>query len=432
MLWRALAVGFGVAMVLTIAAGVARVAWLEGREVHLATRATLAELATREGATDESARLGRVTLLRDQEVTFELCAAEPMRPERWAGSMAVAVWRPRARELMTRADLTPEVLANVRRDATSGCLLIGRGVIADDDVYAVDALFDSRPRAIEDVPLVLAVQARQPLETLDLAIVLSGWLFAILFVVALALRPREAALASASEGARASIPELDLWEQAQAQAAPKLIPEARVAIGLVLVVGAFVGSGFLPGGNALALATGVALAIFEASMGVALAPGASLRLRARVLALVRPPRPWLHFPIALASGVALYVAAIAATRLVPSTGESAIQTFVSWPSGLLSFACLAVVAPLAEEVFFRGFVYGVLEERSRVAAFLSGWLLFVLAHVPQTFGQWGALASICVTGLGLTTLRWTSRSTLVPALAHLVYNGLLAVVSVAG
>jgi membrane protease YdiL (CAAX protease family) len=72
-----------------------------------------------------------------------------------------------------------------------------------------------------------------------------------------------------------------------------------------------------------------------------------------------------------------------------------------------------------------------LRERSRVLAFVGAWLLFVLAHVPQTFGQWGAVVAIGVMGLGLTTMRAITGSTLVPALAHLTYNGLIAIQAVA-
>ena len=35
----------------------------------------------------------------------------------------------------------------------------------------------------------------------------------------------------------------------------------------------------------------------------------------------------------------------------------------------------------------------------------------MIAHAPQTWGQWGALVAISVTGLGLTTVRAISRST---------------------
>jgi membrane protease YdiL (CAAX protease family) len=180
---------------------------------------------------------------------------------------------------------------------------------------------------------------------------------------------------------------------------------------------------------ALGLAVSVTLALFEVGVAVGLAPGPGLRRRMDALALIRPKRWWLHFPIALVAGAVLVVAARWATGLVPSTGRSPIQLLVSFPSGMLSFAALAVVAPLAEEVFFRGFVYGVLEKRSAILAFAGGWLLFVVAHAPQTWGQWGALVAITITGLVLTTLRAVSGSTLVAALAHLVYNGLLALLA---
>ena len=50
----------------------------------------------------------------------------------------------------------------------------------------------------------------------------------------------------------------------------------------------------------------------------------------------------------------------------------------------------------------------------------------MVVHLPQTWGNWGGLSAICVAGLGFTTLRATFRSTPVSALAHLVYNALLA------
>ena len=420
--WKIAALVLALATVLALGAGVARVSWLEGQEVRVVERTTVAALADEEGATAGSVRLGRARLDREQHATFELCAADAMPPERWTGAMAVAVWRPRTGELMTRSDLTAGVLAQVRRGPELGCLTIGRGVIEVDDVYAVEALFDQRPSAIADVPLTLTVQAHRALDGVDAGIVIGAWLFAIGLVVSLAGWRR----------ADAPAEELDAWEEEQELAArgPRVPPEVRVVVALLALIAGFVASGFLPAGAALALAAGASLALVEASLAVALAPGPGWRRRLSLLALVRPSRAWLWFPTALVTGVVLWIIAVLATRLVPSTGESAVSIFVSWPSGLLSFACLAVLVPLAEELFFRGFVYGVLEARSRVLAMLGAWLLFVLAHAPQTWGQWGALVAILITGLALTTLRAVSRSTLVPALAHLVYNGILAISAV--
>ena len=416
--WKIAGLVLAVATLLALSAGVARVSWLEGQELRVVEHVTLAELAAAEGATAGSVRLGRAQLTREQHVTFELCAGDAMPPERWTGAMAIAVWRPRAGELMTRSDLTAEVLAQVRRGPELGCLTIGRGVIGEDDVYAVEALYDARPTALEEVPLTLSVQAHRALEGVDAGIVAGAWLFAMALVVSLAGLRR----------ADAPAEELDLWEQ-EAQG-PWIPPEVRVVAAVLALVAGFFVSGFLPAGAALALAAGAALALVEASLALALAPGPGFRRRLSLLAIGRPSRAWLWFPLALVTGVLLWIIAVLATRLVPSTGVSAVSTFVSWPSGLLSFACLAVLVPLAEELFFRGFVYGVLEARSRVIAILGAWLLFVLAHAPQTWGQWGALVAILITGLALTALRAVSRSTLVPALAHLVYNGILAISAV--
>ncbi len=400
---------------------VARTSWLESQELRVIERASIDELASREDATDESVRLASVRLTREQLVTFQLCADDPMEAERWAGAMAVAIWRPRARELMTRTELTPEVLAMVRRDEAHGCLTIGRGVIGDTDDYAIDATWEERPSAIAAVPLTVSIEAQRPLESIDLLLVLFAWLGTLGVVAALALRP----VAVAAD--RPSLEGLDEWQREQAASARKWPPEVRAFAGIALVLLGFGVSSLLPPGATFAIGTALVIHGWDIAVSLALAPGPGWARRLEVLGLVRPKRWWLHFPIAIVAGIALWMLALASTRLVPSTGESAIQIFVRMPSGLMSFASLAVIAPLSEEIFFRGFLYGVLEKRSRVLAFAASALLFIGAHGFQTWGQWGALAAIFVTGVSLTALRAASRSTLVSAAAHLVYNGLLAI-----
>ena len=115
--------------------------------------------------------------------------------------------------------------------------------------------------------------------------------------------------------------------------------------------------------------------------------------------------------------------------LVPSTGEAPIQTFLSWPSGMLAFGALGVLLPLAEEIFFRGYLYRLALPLGKVAAFLITWVLFVIAHTQQAWGNWGALLSIAITGATLTALRAWSGSTLLPAVAHGLYNFALAMAS---
>ena len=67
--------------------------------------------------------------------------------------------------------------------------------------------------------------------------------------------------------------------------------------------------------------------------------------------------------MAVACAMALNPIARLAMRVVPASGEAPIEEFISWPSGALAFAALGMAVPLAEELFFRGFVFGALRQR---------------------------------------------------------------------
>ena len=103
-----------------------------------------------------------------------------------------------------------------------------------------------------------------------------------------------------------------------------------------------------------------------------------------------------------------------------------------WPSAGLALGTIGVLVPLAEEMFFRGFVFGVVAARyGRGVGFAVAVVLFGLAHVPQTWGAWGATVAVLLTGAVLTAIRAWSRSVYVSALAHLAYNGLITTLSLA-
>ncbi len=390
-----LAVAFG-----AVAFGMVRAGQLEDLEVDYGHRATL-----RSDAVGTEAVLGQVSLHAGTQAQFEVCAGDPMLPGRWAGTMELQLRLDGEVGLSTALD--EETLSRVRRNETSGCLRLGSGPVLSDGEYAVVAVFDELPEAIADVPFRTRIVARRELEDVDLMVVVSIWLGSILVVIFVAARARAE---TAQEGASSKLP---AW--------------ASVAIGLLSMVGLFFGIGFVGRGAAIGLGAGVSLAVGEVALALALIGGASLAARADRCALVRPRRWWLWFPGAGLAGVGLMVVAQLATRLVPSTSTSSVELFVSWPSGMLSFSALAVAAPLAEEIFFRGFIFGALKKYGTLFAFLGAWLIFVAFHGSQTWGQWGALVGIAVTGLGLTGIRAVSGSALVAATAHLVYNGLLAV-----
>jgi membrane protease YdiL (CAAX protease family) len=175
-----------------------------------------------------------------------------------------------------------------------------------------------------------------------------------------------------------------------------------------------------------ALSSGVARGLVVAGVEVALAVfGARLAfVQPRPgLSLFAPAlRPTLWLLSAAAFALFLRVVSHYCLSLVPRTGEAPIETFIAWPSGALSFALLGMAAPLAEELFFRGFVFGALQRWGLLLACLGSFALFLLAHVQQVWGSWGALLSLVVTAATLTALRALSGSTLVPALVHVLFN----------
>jgi membrane protease YdiL (CAAX protease family) len=89
---------------------------------------------------------------------------------------------------------------------------------------------------------------------------------------------------------------------------------------------------------------------------------------------------------------------------------------------LVGFAVLTcVVAPLAEEFFFRGFMFGVLAARMGVAggAVVTG-LVFGLIHLPGS--PLVGVVVLSVLGVGLCVLYWKTGS-LLPCLAlHAAHN----------
>jgi membrane protease YdiL (CAAX protease family) len=174
------------------------------------------------------------------------------------------------------------------------------------------------------------------------------------------------------------------------------------------------------------------LLLGAAELGLALGLAAWLVRRAEVslagvLGAVPPRGGAISLLSTPAVGAACAVTAVFALRFFPSPpGEVPIEAFVARPSGMLAFALLAVVVPVAEELFFRGFVYGTARRAlGAPAAFVLSAGLFFAAHAPQDWGSVGGLLSVALIALATTTLRAATGSVATAMLAHLVYNGLL-------
>lgn len=138
----------------------------------------------------------------------------------------------------------------------------------------------------------------------------------------------------------------------------------------------------------------------------------------------------------------LFLVSGALLALVMGALSSRIPGIEDLPvSGLLQHAQTAVflgvtaiaVAPLVEEVVFRGFIFPVLERRwGPVAAVLLTALMFTSLHVTQLWGSWMAVSLILLVGLVLSLARALTGALLPAFLLHLAYNTTLCVLSLVG
>jgi len=120
----------------------------------------------------------------------------------------------------------------------------------------------------------------------------------------------------------------------------------------------------------------------------------------------------------------LSVFIVFAREITPSTplGEIISETQSSYI--LLVFLLMAVgVAPLVEEIIFRGYLFHVLRQlKGSKFTIIVISLSFAVLHVGQYWGDWLALVMIALIGFTLTLMRAWTRSTIASCVMHYVYN----------
>jgi membrane protease YdiL (CAAX protease family) len=90
-------------------------------------------------------------------------------------------------------------------------------------------------------------------------------------------------------------------------------------------------------------------------------------------------------------------------------------------AGFVLMTCVA--APLAEEFFFRGFLFRVLWERTNVSvATIATGLAFGLVHLPG--GDWIGVAALAIFGAALCVLLWRTASLLPCIMLHSFHNSI--------
>jgi hypothetical protein len=128
-------------------------------------------------------------------------------------------------------------------------------------------------------------------------------------------------------------------------------------------------------------------------------------------------------------GAASALSVLFLSAFLPSTGETPLEKLLTSRSAILTFAVFGVaVAPILEEIIFRGFLFQVLWEigGSKVAILITA-ALFALLHAGQLAGNWGSVVLILIVGCVLSVVRYRSNSIIPSFIVHTSYNAMLFV-----
>jgi membrane protease YdiL (CAAX protease family) len=129
------------------------------------------------------------------------------------------------------------------------------------------------------------------------------------------------------------------------------------------------------------------------------------------------------------AGFALSLALQVLAHFLPIPKELPIDSFFRTPAEAWALSILSVtLAPLMEELFFRGFLYPVLARRLGlpIAVFVTA-LGFALLHGAQLMFSWGPVLVIFLVGIVLTVVRAKTNSVAAGVLIHMAYNGTITV-----
>ncbi|MCA9532280.1 MAG: CPBP family intramembrane metalloprotease [Myxococcales bacterium] len=388
---------------------------------------------------EPSASVGRLRLVRGQSVSFSLCSTDAFVSGAWKAA-SFAIYHHDPTELVLRVRLDDDRLATLRQGPGGGCVDLARadGLSGEGEFSVVvegpprepqqaegsdGAAPAAAPRAAvsalapADTQVWAHVTALRPLTKSEMGPPLLAWVGVLLLTLGWLLR----APAPSAFEQLAAAEEPDV-EPAPEDAPPGDASAARtLALALTGLLIAFGVSAALPPGPLTPMGAALVLFVGQLLLAFGLARGAP------ALGLAAPAR----WPLLLAAmpflGVALRLGLAPLSRLVPSTGVAPIEHLVSAPSGLLTMLAIGLVAPFAEELFFRGLLFRQVERlRGPGWATAVSAVLFALVHAPQAFGAWPSFVSVACAGAAFSLLRWRTGSTLSGILAHLGYNGAIA------
>lgn len=144
--------------------------------------------------------------------------------------------------------------------------------------------------------------------------------------------------------------------------------------------------------------------------------------------------PPLHRPIFVMIGIAVAAVVEVSGRFLPIPPSLPIdQAFSTTSSAYVMSIFGVVIAPLIEEVYFRGLFFpaiaqlmrGVGERFAMWSAIALTGAFFAFIHAPQVDYAWAPLLMIFAVGVVLTLVRARTRSVAASWLVHVGYNATL-------
>lgn len=141
------------------------------------------------------------------------------------------------------------------------------------------------------------------------------------------------------------------------------------------------------------------------------------------LGLGRASPRWLSTAAPLAG--ALVAFAVVTSRWLTDTSESPVARELASTPRALVLLYTALLAPLSEELFYRGAALRVMRGAGPAVAVILQSLVFTALHAPQLRGSPAGLGPIAAVALVNGWLRVTSGGLAAPWLVHALYNGAL-------
>jgi membrane protease YdiL (CAAX protease family) len=137
----------------------------------------------------------------------------------------------------------------------------------------------------------------------------------------------------------------------------------------------------------------------------------------------RRPRAW-QVPAYLLGGFVLAFAVLLAPPLLPDTQHFPLERMFTSPAASYAIGAFAVtVAPLMEEMIFRGVMFAVFERQVGLRfAVLATAVLFAGLHVPEYWHAWNHVLMIFVVGIVFSLARGITGSLAPSVILHVGYN----------